>query len=458
MIQNRFGGRLGALMGRGVRVAFGGAALLTAASPLLLGMPANAQVLDQREAPKRQGGAKLTTEAETDITERESADDASRLHDAYQPRGVGLGSFLLMPRIEVDEKYNSNVFATENNEQHDFVTYVRPEMKLRSRFREHELNFGAVVEQQLYARFDGDNRTDADLNVQGRYDFSSRTEANAFARVYSQHEDRASPDDLAGKNPAQVYGGMMLLGGKHQAGRFTFEGDVEADRKKFGSVDLQAGPTVSNADRDRWEYTARQRVSYEVLPGYSAVVETAQNRHEFDRAVDRNGFDRDSQGYRAEAGLSVDLTNILRGDFLVGYMSQDFNDRQLKDISGLSFRSAFNWTPSKLTVVIPSLERSFQNTTNNGASALVRSELGLTVRHELRRNIIVTGIGAIAQEELAGVTNQDAMVYDAKGRIIYAFSPELYVGGEVGVRQRDSEAVNNSMTQVTTLVRLGIQY
>jgi hypothetical protein len=39
-----------------------------------------------------------------------------------EPRGLRAGGFIVFPRIEIEEKYDDNIFATKNNRESDFVT------------------------------------------------------------------------------------------------------------------------------------------------------------------------------------------------------------------------------------------------------------------------------------------------------------------------------------------------
>jgi len=440
--------------------ALGVFATLTAAQ-LAFADPAAAQVrgaTQPKEDPRRHGsGAKITTEVDAEDKAKNRA-DSERLHDSYQPKGVDFGQFLFLPKIELDETYNTNLFATQTDERGDFVTTIRPELKLRSRFKEHALNLSLLAEQYLHRRFTRDNRTDMQLDVDGRYDFSSDTQANYFGQLFSRHEDRGSPDDVRGLEPTPIRGFVNRGGFKHQFGRYTVLSEIGVDRRVFGNVSTAAGTTIRNGDRDRWELLARLRGSYEMFPGYAAVAEVSGNRRRYDDALDRSGFDRNSYGYRVESGVGVDLSQLVRGDFLVGYFAQNYRDARFKDPQGLSVRATFNWTPTTLTIVVPSFERSVNETTTQNASGMVRNAFSLTVRHELERNIILTGYGSVAYDQMSGVKNRDAWTYEGRARVIYAFTPELYTGAEVGHRNKRSQAETESFTQTTFMLRLGLQY
>lgn len=406
---------------------------------------------------RRNAGAKVTSEPLASEAKGQTADN-ERLNESYQAKGVDLGLFLLLPKLEVDETYTNNLFATRHNAKSDLVTSVRPELKLRSRFKEHALNLSASAEQRLHGKYTQDNRLDLVADLDGRYDFSSETQATYFAQGYATHEERGSPDDAGGRKPTPTAGMVNRLGVKHQFGRFTAVGEVGADRRTYEAVETDAGTLVPNGDRDRWELQTRGRLSYEIFPGYAAVGEVALNRRIYDRSFDRNGYQRDSSGMRVETGIGVDISQLIRGDFLVGYFAQDYEDSRFSDPKGLSFRSTFNWTPSTLTIIVPSLERSVNETTTLGSSALVRNTFSVTVRHELERNVILTGYGSASYDQAKGVQDQDAMMYEGRFKAIYAFSPELFAGAEVAHRRKQSQSDPLSYQVTTLMVRLGLQY
>lgn len=429
--------------------------LLTQAGVALAQGTPHLPTQNQRDPRRLPNSANVTKEAnpERDVQGR---DDEDRVADAYQPEGIELGSFLLLPQLETDVMYNTNVFAQENDGKSDFITRIAPELKLRSRFATHAVNVTARAEQFLFKTYSQDNHLDAGVTVDGRYDLARGSELTDLFDIAQRYEDRGSPDASDGKRPTRTRSLLNNFGGKHQAGRYTFSGELATARRVFDDVTTESGSIINNSDRDRWENSLTLRGGYEMFPGYSAVVEVSGNNRRYDDQLDDAGFNRSSTGYRAATGIGVDISQLIRGDFLVGYYHQDYRDARLKDPSGLSFRAIFNWTPSRLTVIVPSLERTVLETTQGSSSAMVRSSVSLLVRHEYQRNIVLTGVGSVNYDEFEGI-NRSAWTYEARGRVVYAFNPEVYVGGEIGYRLRDSELAGQSYQQLVTLARLGLR-
>jgi len=440
-----------------------GASLIPAAiAAVVAGSPVAPALADNapQTTPAKPAGssaANVTLQVNPDSNDADRP-DSQRVSDSYQPKGIDFGDFLFLPKIEFGETYNSNVYGSQVDVRGDFLSTIRSELNLRSQFSEHQLNFSLVGEEDLYKTYSRDDQTNLTASVDGHYDYSKDTRINLSSQAFSSHEARSSPNTIQGEEPTPIQGILNRANIEEKSDRFSFLGEVETDRLTFDDVKTSIGSLIPNTDRNRWELSVRERGAYEMFPGYAAVLQVTENTHIFDKTLDRDGYDRGSSGYRAEAGVGIDLTHVIRGDFLLGSFQQFYHDSRLATAGGLSMRAVFNWTPSKLTIIIPSIDRSIFDTTTTQASAYDRSALTVTVRHELERNIVVTGFGGLYYDQLTGVQNQNDMTYEARAKVIYAFTPELYVGGEVGFLSRRSEAQLQSFDQLTTMVKLGVQY
>ncbi|WPZ37236.1 outer membrane beta-barrel protein (plasmid) [Thalassobaculum sp. OXR-137] len=428
---------------------------LLAATALSTSLTTTTMAQTRSVAENRANAANITTELNPG-DDLAGKNDERRVEESFQPKGVELGQFLLFPSIEVGQEYNSNVFATKEDVRGDFATRVIGKARLRSRFREHALSAGAEVEQYSYWKYTDDSHLRAESFLDGRYDFSKDWEANAFLQAFKRTEDRGSPDDAGGNEPTPIYGLTTRLGTRWADGGFTYGVTGQGDRRIFGDVDTSNGTEINNSDRDRWEYQVTGRTEYEMFPGYAAIAQVSANTRQYDDEFDDDGVDRSSYGFRAYTGIGVDITQVIRGDFLVGYLQQNYDDERLSDPSGPAIKASFNWTPSRITLVVPSIERTVQETTTTNASSIISNRGSLLVRHELQRNIVLTGYAAATYEEFEGVDREDT-TYEARARFLWALAPEYYVGGEIGYRLRDSSNDRSSYDQTVATVRLGFR-
>lgn len=404
--------------------------------------------------PRRAGGAKITTDPNPPTNIKES-DDTEQLADRYQPKGITLGKFLLLPKVEIDQTYNDNIYATQHNTKGDFITVVRPEATLRLKEPNYTWNTNVQVELNQYWKYTDDNNVQGRFLTDGLYEINRDLEVSGSYTFSALVEDRGADDAVQGKEPTKLWMNDGRLGGKVRQGRYTFGLDAGVTSYSYDNVPTTFG-TINNSDRDRTQFIVSGRASYEIFPGYAAVLAASVNQRDYDRATDRAGYNRDSKGYRIEGGIGVDLAETIRGDFLVGYLSQDYKDKRFQDPAGLAFKASFNWTPSRLTLVVPTLERSIQETTILNASGMVRTSASVLVRHEYARNILLTGFGGIYYDDFKGL-NRDSVLYELRGRVTYAFNENVFVSAELAHRTKDSELTARSFSQNFIGLRLGLQ-
>ncbi len=407
----------------------------------------------QEQAPAKSNAAPITQEKNIDPSQMDG-DDSGRVNESYQPKGIEAGSFLFFPKIEVDGLYNSNVFAQEKNKKSDTLLRITPDFQFRSRFTRHELNIAAKAERYIYDTYSSDNRTDLSANADGRLDIERSWEATLNLDAYKRAEDRGSPDAVSGVKPTPTYGLTANVGTRKEQGRFVFAANGKLSRRTFDNVETSNNIVINNHDRDRWEYLGQVRSEYAIYDIVSVVGVAELNKRKYDDRLDDNGFARTSDGFRLETGVSLDISQVIKGDITAGYFEQDYDDPRFKSPSGFGFRARLNWTPSRMTVVVPSFEREVDETITQNVSSLVRTGGGVLVRHELQRNLILTASGYIRHEKYEG-TSERAWNYEARLRGTYAFTPELFTTSEVSYRDRDSTRVDSSYKQWTMMLRVG---
>lgn len=385
----------------------------------------------------------------------EESDQASA-PDAYQPKGVDLGSFLLLPKVEVTEGYSNNIYATQYDRIGDWATLVKPEVSLKSRFDRHELGVVGRLQHNEYRNYDKENVTNAFASVNGRYDVTERDNVNASLSYVSDHEDRGSPDNAGGNRPTPFSYLTFNGSGVMTTGRVTSSLGFTAAQRQWEDV-VRDGGIVPTHLRNRTDYEEKLREGYEFFPGYSALLEGVLNQRRYVHDADQFGNNRDSDGWRLSTGLGVDLSNLVRGDFLIGRFHQNYKDDNLMDPSGTFVKAAFNWTPTRMTTVIPTIERSVEETTAARVAALVRTATAVTVRHELERNVILNASAGYARDEQKG-GGLTANTTDAGLRATYLFTPEVYTALEAKTQHKLTNLDGAGFNRNTFMLTLGLQY
>jgi hypothetical protein len=376
------------------------------------------------------------------------------------PLGVQVGTFTLLPSIGLEEQYNDNIFATENNTIDDFITRLLPRARLRSNWNNHSLSVYGNADIGRYADNGDEDYEDYTVGTNGRLTILRDTWLQAQVEHQRRHEDRGSPDDVGGIEPT-IYGATLgQLTGFHRLNRlnFTLSGTVE--RLDFDDVATGGGGIINNDDRDRYEMETSLRVGYEVVPNYEAFVRGGYLKRTYDDISD-NGLDRDNNGYEIVAGISVDFGGITFGDFFAGYRTQEYDDPALDSVSGPSVGGEITWNVTPLTTIIGTLSRTIEESTNgdgmgNFASGRFLTAAGVSAQHELRRNLLLGANIGYQNDDYEGISRTDE-TFRFGVNANYMMYRNLYIRGGYTVRSRDAE-IGTDYVENVVFVRLQAQY
>lgn len=319
----------------------------------------------------------------------------------YDPLGIRAGSFLIYPSLSVAEAYNDNVRATKNDTKSDFITILTPQVRAQSNFSRHQLNVTAGGQVAIHASESDEDYQDAFVGTDGRLDITRQNYIDGQAQIARGHEDRDDPENDGSRKISDLYLYDAGLSFTQLFNRLNFR-----VKGAFGRV---AYTDSDQADRDQNSYDFGLRTGYFVSPNVNTFVEGTYNIEKRDRKVDFNGVERDSQGWGVGGGAEIKLTDLLVGEFSVGYRRQTFEENSFKDEGGVGYGIDLTWTPTRLTTVRLSGAGDFRPTSSEGsdANSNFRSTAGVSVSHQLRRNVTVGANVNYIRDDFSGISRTD---------------------------------------------------
>jgi hypothetical protein len=384
------------------------------------------------------------------------------------PLGVRLGAFFLYPRVILDELYNDNIFATATNRRHDFITVVSPSAQLLSNWSQHQIELRAGASVGTYARTSSENYGDYFVSANGRYDISRSLYGYGGARYDHLHEERDSPDTTVGTTEPVEFDVYQVNAGIAQTGlRIGYDASVGFRREDYSNASGFGGTTVIEDGRDINVYTGAVRVNYEIFPRYQAFVRGEVNHREYDNIGGIFGPSRNSNGGRADAGITLDITGVTFAEAFVGYIIQDYENTAFSNIQGVDFGGRVVWNPSQLTTVTFLADRRVQDTntvalSSQGVAAnspgYLRSDVGVTVDHELLRNVLLNFRLNYENDDYKGIDRTDNR-YDIGAGARYFLNRNIYLGASYTYTKRESAGVSKlqDFDRNLVLIRLGAQ-
>ncbi|MGI9488395.1 MAG: outer membrane beta-barrel protein [Geminicoccaceae bacterium] len=362
---------------------------------------------------------------------------ADRARPQYDPLGIRAGSFLVFPELTVTGAYSDNVGLDEDDEESDIVTEIEPSVEFQSQWSQHLLTVELGSEIAIHAEESDEDFQDFFAVGRGRIDVSRQTNIAPNAQIRRAHEGRDDPEDAGNDELTDVYqfGGGIAL--NHEINRlgFTIGGDVL--RSVFDDD--------AEEDRNANVYDVLLRTSYDISPALDVFVEGRYNVEDRDDNVDDNGVARDTDGYEGRLGAGLDITSVLFGEAFAGYRVQRFDEDDFDDETGLSFGVDLNWNPTLLTSVGFSGQRDFRATDEGDAASNFRTEFGITIDHELLRNMIVRGEARYQNDDFRGDDREDDTILLGTG-LTYWINRNLSFNAGYDYSGRDSNQAGEDYT------------
>ena len=309
----------------------------------------------------------------------------------YDPLGMRFGAFDLNATLDLSATRTDNLFATETGEVDDTVYRVGPSARLSSRWSRHALAISAGGEARSHADFSSEDAETAFLRANGRVDIGRNSNLTAAAGWAHEVEPRTNPDAQFFGAPNEFDRTDYVLGASHQFARFR--ASVAA-----GHIDYDYDAPQDFRDSSEDNFTGR--LDAEVTPRMAAFVQARVDDREYD-----NQPGLSSEGRTFLAGLSLDVTDLIRGEIGVGQFERDYDSGA--NVDGVAISGNLEWYLTRLTTLNFDASRSAEDSGGVVSSPYVASQYGARVDHELLRNLIVSAGGSFGTRDYDVLDRED---------------------------------------------------
>lgn len=358
---------------------------------------------------------------------------------------------IVFPTLELRSGYDNNVFREKEDGEADLFWEISPELVFSNADQELGLEVGLSATVRRNLEFESNDFEDYDAYGQASYFFMEDSDVTVQVGYSRGHEDRSDPDSTGpGENIVQFDRYRALLYSRNRLSDFLVNPTLQ-----YYYYDYKAG--ADEDGRDHWEGEASVRLGYEFSPGYVVFVEPAYNLRRYTLPTDELGFDRNSSGWRALAGVSYNVSAVTSAEAHVGYFGQNYEDPALPDASGLTYGVAMTWNPLDVLTVNLSIDRSVQESTLADVSSTVSTVYKAGFDYELRDNLILTSSGGVSTSSFQGSTRDD-LSYNAGGGVVYLVNE--FARARLGARY-EARASNNDSNNYSAMVVeavLALQY
>lgn len=381
--------------------------------------------------------------------------------------GVRFGSFTLYSAIELQSEYDDNIYASNglnaaNAEESDFIIRASPEFRLQSNWSRHNLLLFGSMDYRYFTDNTDESHLDWRIGGEGRVDVRRDTHFGGGLEFQQGHEARSSVNDQRSAEPI-AYHQLAVKGNfLRRLNRLSAKIDGAFDYHNFFDGIDSFGTPGAQLDldgRDRVAYRAEVRLGYELQESYEAFVTAHYGLTDYILAQDPLFLvNRDSQSYGYSAGIRLEFTGIMFGDFYGGQFFHEYDDGTLRDFARDHYGVRVTWNISRLSTLIFELEESAKETTVPGASASLDTTYRGQLDHELLRNAVV-GLSAVhTKSEYPGESaNREDNILKVAANIKYMLNRGLYITFEYEYLDRGSSLSTAEFTSNSAMLRIRLQ-
>lgn len=374
----------------------------------------------------------------------------------YDAKGLPLGGFRLFPTLDLGANYDDNVYRTQNSAKSDYYFLENPGFILKSQWSRHELDLFGALNAYQYASLDSENHNDWNIGGNGRLDILRGTYFAGGGSYAVQHESRTSPDQSGyAKEPTQFALARADAALEYRPYHFGFSLGGNYTRYDYDPTKLIGSTSIDNTDRNRDEYIAYAKSSYEFSPGYAMFVQVNYKDVRYDLDLDRSGLQRANDGYSVNAGLDMLVTNLVKGQIFAGYLSQRYHT-PLVNVSGLNYGANVDWSASEIWTFHLTASRALNGTTISTASAQDERAVRLGVDYSVLQNVMVQAHIGYTDSVFSGSTRDDKYT-DAGIGVEYDLNQNISAKLAYTFRNRDSTIAGQDFNENQATVGLSFR-
>lgn len=329
----------------------------------------------------------------------------TRQRPGYDPVPLQRGAFLIYPALGVGVNYADNIIPFAPTRLSDGILTVAPSIAAQSTWSRHALNAFVGLSGERFFTVTSENRVDATIRVDGRYDFSRQAWLDTAASYQLVTEPRTAAQSLVAlEHPARYKEAALHMEGLRQFGRLGVHltGNlIRYDYLRQAQVDLKA--------RDHTTLSLGTTATYQIDPRYALVGQAVVTKRDYDVSPPATSVDRNATLVILRTGAEIDVTRLIRGRLLVGYLRDDYRDPRIQTISGLSIDAELIYLFTGLTTFTFTAGRDVADTGFPGAASYIATGGQVRVDHELLRNVILEAALGYQRQDYQGIDRQDGV-------------------------------------------------
>ncbi|MBF0109653.1 MAG: outer membrane beta-barrel protein [Magnetococcales bacterium] len=344
---------------------------------------------------------------------------------ADEPRGIPVGIFRTKPKVTLSSTWEDNIYKSENNPTHDFITGIEPEITLVTHWRKDRYQISWKGKHQDYLNHNREDRTDHTLAATAEWSPNRKTVLNVEYQFKDSHDERGAPG-TGTVNPAtppnEWFENILSASAQWTSGRFRTVLDLER-----GFKDSQNN---GQSLQDRYWDAVDLTLMFALAPKTKLLVETGLKDITYDTNPQNNSLES-----RILAGVTWSATAKTEGGFKIGAMHKEMDDENKPDGNGITLSSDVTWKPLSRSMVHLLAKRGFDEG-ETGAEHFIATDFKLDASHDIRPKIKLKGDMGFNNSDYAGSKDED--LWTAGIGLDYKLPKWFFVSGRIGHSSKNS--------------------
>lgn len=348
--------------------------------------------------------------------------------------GIALGSFILYPTLDLRAGYDSNVFAQPAGQQvGSAYEAIRPSLDLKSDWNNHMLNFSAYGQFGFYNSASSQNYQNFGISTSGRLDIQRDWYLNGGVAFTRTTEALGTPDVALAASPTVVWQLPINLAMYQRFNRLFYQASVGVTGFRYQQFSAQNAATLPASNRDRNEFGETLRVGYELYDGFDLWLQGGLNQRTYLQYLNVANQARDSNGWAASGGATVDLGGVSKLEGYVGYSQQTYLN-PLLTTSAVTFGLGGIWNGYEPLVVRPFVIRSINETAFTNYQDYVSTTFGAEFAYTIQDGLVLNTGGSFSLLNYTpvpgtvGTFSHTDNFYRASLGLQYSIRPQISLG------------------------------
>ena len=365
----------------------------------------------------------------------------TRQQPGYESPGLRAGPWMFHPSLSGGVRYDNNVFASGSDKRGDLSATVKPSLEVNSLWERHGIDVQGSVASTSYRNYTQLDQTDANLRLRGRIDLWHDAAILTSFRTALLHEgvgSLTSPTNAAEPTPYTLNSAHVAYW--QQSGRWAGSVGLCLVFFFFGLSRANNGSIINQDSRDGHIEPLHGRADSAMSGGLGLFTAVEANRRSL-RGTPTQSLDSD--GYRALAGINLQLGHLVTGELSAGYASQRFDDPSIGTIKGPTYRALVNWSVTRLLDVHVKAEQIVTQAAETVAGGIRADAIQVGADYELRRNMIISVGATYERDKFFGLPRNDD-VFSTLTELTYKLNRYSTISLQHQYFRRESDALSAS--------------